>query len=1148
MESLSSSMGGDVLKIVAIITTKNRDKDFFRALDSVKSQSFGPDKIIVVHEEEDQYPLSLSSQIHTTINRRTKSLSGAVNHAVDQIIVNRHEWDIAPESTWLALLDDDDWWEPTYLEDCASLVSQESKQIVAGLIRYDKSYPDGTKLSIPEELGPNSFLISNPHVQGSNMYVRLDSFLGSGGFDESILSCTDRDLCIRLFEDPNHKWERLDKHLVHHDARKSGRISDSGSERKKQGLQRFAMKHQFRMSEDQWLDFLEISKNRFGTDIEDFSSLNSELDNNAMDSMNENKIESDITTYDLTIGVTFSDLDFVERFVKSMNQIVPYWPGKIRLVSCLHELDASDVNSTIQNGIAEDVEIAIYDQASSFALASDGALGPWFYDEKSRSGVSWGRCVLHRRILDEIDKDERPVIWILDEDMLLDESDSGLSNQLGAEALIQAISYMEKRSIDVGIGSVIGDPPVHPLFTSRTQLLDLHYSELSSDCTQTRIGWGLGDPRDIHHDLSSDRFDHLEFPWGMFEINSDKSQSLHMIRNGKHSSRPVHSDWRRRSCDDLIVRGGNTIILDPSSLGDWSNMAPLISDIQARRGDSLWALYSQRIGSNTVGKEERKVRWIPFAVPQDRKSSEAPNLNIDNIRGDIFGSMILRGLSRAFPFGMMKENRTKWELGGWEKELASDAVLESRVRESRLISSLFRSASLEDYLGSESPTKEIAMNLFNTRFPEDSEDIIERIFVEMPSKMSIFRSAQPKIRPRYQIGSAIAKLDQIADFRDSEVVGHGSEGVVFRKGDIAIKVYHDDITLDQENADLITDLGHSSMLCIPKNFTIVQNNPTIVTYDWIEGKHPVFETNARPWLDLLSECKEKQLVHWDLKPLNLVLSPENKLTFVDIGRDLKPYNEDDWESMVRKAYLCWKHWEKPNLRELLTRSLSEHDSSSLPELEGLPSFRRAIGIQGKSDLHDPWFVEIVRSNYFGKTLDWGCGSGRLTKQLVDAGLEIDAFDPNQYVKQKVTAGEKVSWINGPDEVTEGYYSLAICNLVLCEIENDEEATDVLRIISRSIRDDGRALITVCNPESISANCTTTIERPDVVITNGKISYDKIVRSTGRTRTEHTRSLDLLEGLAKLAGLKISKIFHSPGINVDDCTDASEYLGLEMSKI
>ena len=41
--------------------------------------------------------------------------------------------------------------------------------------------------------------------------------------------------------------------------------------------------------------------------------------------------------------------------------------------------------------------------------------------------------------------------------------------------------------------------------------------------------------------------------------------------------------------------------------------------------------------------------------------------------------------------------------------------------------------------------------------------------------------------------------------------------------------------------------------------------------------------------------------------------------------------------------------DKPNLRELLTRSLSEYDSSSLKELEGIESFRGAIGIQDKSD-------------------------------------------------------------------------------------------------------------------------------------------------------------------------------------------------------
>ena len=39
------------------------------------------------------------------------------------------------------------------------------------------------------------------------------------------------------------------------------------------------------------------------------------------------------------------------------------------------------------------------------------------------------------------------------------------------------------------------------------------------------------------------------------------------------------------------------------------------------KGDSIWALYAQRIKGKTVGKEERKVAWLPFAVPQERKNS-----------------------------------------------------------------------------------------------------------------------------------------------------------------------------------------------------------------------------------------------------------------------------------------------------------------------------------------------------------------------------------------------------------------------------------------------------------------------------------------------------------------------------------------------
>ena len=115
-----------ILKIIAIIPTHKRNSDFNRAFDSISNQSRPADRILIVHEKEDDYPHLLSgNNIHTTINKRTKSLSGAINHAIDEIIINRHDWKIKPNSTWLALLDDDDWWDTEYLEKCVSLVDEQ---------------------------------------------------------------------------------------------------------------------------------------------------------------------------------------------------------------------------------------------------------------------------------------------------------------------------------------------------------------------------------------------------------------------------------------------------------------------------------------------------------------------------------------------------------------------------------------------------------------------------------------------------------------------------------------------------------------------------------------------------------------------------------------------------------------------------------------------------------------------------------------------------------------------------------------------------------------------------------------------------------------------------------------------------------------
>mgnify|MGYP004175603615 CR=1 FL=1 len=102
------------------------------------------------------------------------------------------------------------------------------------------------------------------------------------------------------------------------------------------------------------------------------------------------------------------------------------------------------------------------------------------------------------------------------------------------------------------------------------------------------------------------------------------------------------------------------------------------------------------------------MAWLPFAVPQERKNSPILKHDVDNIRGDIIGSMIMRNLSQTFSLSNMDMNRILWDDGGWEKEFSENVVMDSKLREARFISSLYRAAALEKHLEHESPILEIA--------------------------------------------------------------------------------------------------------------------------------------------------------------------------------------------------------------------------------------------------------------------------------------------------------------------------------------------------------------------------------------------------------------------------------------------------------
>ena len=125
-------------------------------------------------------------------NRRTPGASGAWNAALFRL----HEID---PSVFVAILDDDDSWAETYLERCERAVVESGLDMVAaGLIFHRFQDTVSEVYHSPASLEVSDLLVRNPHIQGSNLFVRLRRLLEAGGFDEALTSTTDRDICIRL--------------------------------------------------------------------------------------------------------------------------------------------------------------------------------------------------------------------------------------------------------------------------------------------------------------------------------------------------------------------------------------------------------------------------------------------------------------------------------------------------------------------------------------------------------------------------------------------------------------------------------------------------------------------------------------------------------------------------------------------------------------------------------------------------------------------------------------------------------------------------------------------------------------------------------------------------------------------------------------
>lgn len=262
-------------QIITIIATHDRPDYLERALSSVVTQRRRPDKVYVIIDKEDvSYPEvkdiinNYQKKIPMILlqNTHSQNLSGAINSALDMARTEYSD----PNSVFVSILDDDDWWDISYLFNISRYANETGVDwIISGLIRHDNSNKDGFHQEIPTHLTKNMFYVTCPNIQGSNLFVKLSNLLEIGGFDEKLVSTTDRDVCIRLIN-AGTTYDVLFNHLVHHDADAShSRLSDPGSPRKISGLKYFYKKYSNIMQEGERDAFKRRAYSLFDVTIEE---------------------------------------------------------------------------------------------------------------------------------------------------------------------------------------------------------------------------------------------------------------------------------------------------------------------------------------------------------------------------------------------------------------------------------------------------------------------------------------------------------------------------------------------------------------------------------------------------------------------------------------------------------------------------------------------------------------------------------------------------------------------------------------------------------------------------------------------------------------------------------------------------------------
>ncbi|WP_158620283.1 MULTISPECIES: glycosyltransferase family 2 protein [Corallococcus] len=242
-----------------IIPTRHRPALLRRALTCVAEQTRRPDEVFVIDDGDVPHPFVPSAGVRWVRHEAPHGAARARNLGAS-----------LAQGRFLAFLDDDDAWDPAYLAEAEQLALTERLDLVLTAFLKVRQQ-EGTQEVVPEKvppaiLHPDDFLVRNPGLRGSNLFISRAAFLQSGGFDPALPSFHDMDLGIRLASLPGLRYGRNTRPRVYFHVHPELRLSTAGSPTNVAGMRAFLVKHAGIMGPERVSAFRERARRLFGVE------------------------------------------------------------------------------------------------------------------------------------------------------------------------------------------------------------------------------------------------------------------------------------------------------------------------------------------------------------------------------------------------------------------------------------------------------------------------------------------------------------------------------------------------------------------------------------------------------------------------------------------------------------------------------------------------------------------------------------------------------------------------------------------------------------------------------------------------------------------------------------------------------------------